>query len=528
MKVKQSILFFVALLSVSGCQNELADRYLNPDKTTFTTPDKLFTALLNNNRVRPSYWEMSTFVNWHIGIYTQSVGFLNSESMYQQNESYIQDRWNDFYRPSSNGAGVVALYREMERSYGGLAESGKPNYEIFLKAAQVILYDQATQMVDLWGDIPFSEAGKLNETGDIVYPKFDEGREIYLEAIQNLKSLSDYFGSAKLTSFALSTFARQDILLNGDVDHWRRYANSLRLRLLMRISFEEEAFAREEVQAMLSDVTGNPLLNDDGYSSTRDDILLRPLENYTDDLHAAFADWINYPAPYYLLEGVLNPANDLRIPVLFDKFGVQVNDHFTPNADYHAIPLTLSRSEQQASLGKYAIIDSVTFLNNSKLPGVVMTTSEVNFLKAEAFERWGGGDAASEYLKGIEHSIEFYFYLNNLNTGRATLTPPSANAINAFLTSSTSIQYTGTTDEKLSRIWIQKWVHFGFLQSVQSWAELRRTSLPSLLFNPSPLTGYGLPPNRLTYPVSEKTFNANYQSVAANDKRGNKIFWAVR
>jgi Starch-binding associating with outer membrane len=65
--------------------------------------------------------------------------------------------------------------------------------------------------------------------------------------------------------------------------------------------------------------------------------------------------------------------------------------------------------QQQIHIGKFAILDSATFLYNSKLPGIVITASEVNFLKAEAFERWGGGDAKIFYEKAIRQSVGFYF-----------------------------------------------------------------------------------------------------------------------
>ena len=123
--------------------------------------------------------------------------------MFQQNESYIQDRWNDFYRPSSNGSGVIANYREIERNYDALSASEQKENEIFLRAAQVILYDQATQAVDLWGDIPFSEAGMLNKTGELIYPKFDNASKIYDVVLQDLQSISDYFEKPALSTSIL-------------------------------------------------------------------------------------------------------------------------------------------------------------------------------------------------------------------------------------------------------------------------------------------------------------------------------------
>ncbi|HEY9044459.1 MAG TPA: SusD/RagB family nutrient-binding outer membrane lipoprotein [Ohtaekwangia sp.] len=518
------------LFTIGACQHELDDRYLNPDRTANATIDQFFTEMLNNNRVRPSYWEVSTFINWHIGVYTQSVGYLNTESVYQQNDAYIGNRWDDYYRPSDNGAGVMAQFREIEKAYEALSADEQKDMDVFVHAARVVLYEQTAQMVDLWGDIPFSEAGMLNKTGEVVYPAFDKGIDIYNTMLDGLEGAAGYFSSATLSTVSKALFSKQDILLAGNLKQWQRYTNSLRLRLLMRISYADEARAKQEVQTMLNDPATYPLLGDADarYIPTEDDVLLQPLTNYTDDLHAAFTDWTNYPAPYFMLEQVLKPWNDPRIPVLFDKYGQTINGEFIPNKEYNGMPTNESLIEQQLGLQSYAIIDSATFLYNSKLPGVVMTTSEVGFLRAEAFERWGGGDAREAYTQAVRNSIDFYYYLNNVNQSSGKLlAPPAEDEKDIFIAQTVSPLYTGTQEEKLATIWTQKWLHFGFLQAVQSWAEVRRTGYPQLDFYPSPLSGYELPPTRLQYPASEKTFNSNYSGVAATDTRDGRIFWDI-
>jgi hypothetical protein len=531
-RIEKVIVSIVLLMVVTiSCKDELNDRYENPDRTADATIDQFFTAMLNNNRVRPMYWDMSTFINWHIGVYTESVGFLNTEYIYQQNETYISNRWDDFYRPSANGAGVMALYREIEKAYAALSSDEKKSMEVFVQAAKVVLYEQAAQMVDLWGDIPFSEAGLLNKTGNVVYPAFDNDAVVYDTLLAGLKGASEYFASAELSSSTQSIFSTQDIVLHGDLKRWQRYANALRLRLLMRISFVNESRAQIEVAEMLNNPTAYPLPGDAAiqYDPDNDDVLLQPLSNYTDDLHIAFTDWTNYLAPYFALENVLKPVQDLRIPVLYDKYGQTMNGQFVANAEYNGMPITYSQTEQQINLEKFAILDSGTFLYNSKLPGVLMTASEVNFLKAEAYERWGGGSAIAEYTEGIRRSIVFYYYLNNLNqsSGRKITLPTDA-TIDAFITNVITPLYFGTQQDKLEAIWTQKWVHFGFLQSVQSWSELRRTHYPELYFYTSPLAGYELPPSRLTYPTSEKTFNSNYVTVSGKDVRDGHVFWDVQ
>jgi hypothetical protein len=523
------LLISIFLVSVTSCQDELVDRYQNPNRDATPTIGEFFTSMLNNDRVRPSYWNISTFVNWHVGVYSQSVGYLNAQSMYQQNEAYIQDRWDDYYRPGPNGSGVVAVFREIEKAYNKLSPTEKSQAGILFHAAQIVLYDQTSQMVDLWGDIPFSQAGALNATGQIVYPGFDSAEDIYQTMTDDLKLISEYFSAAEWSTSALREFSRQDILLQGDTDRWHRYCNSLRLRLLMRLSFVSEESSKEQVLEMLNNPAQFPLLNAVDYVPANDDVLLHPLTTYNYDLHSAFEDWTNYPAPYYSLEQVLKPVNDLRIPVLFDKYGNTENENFIPNESYNALPLTFSLNDQKENLEQYAILDSVTFLFNTKLPGVVFTSSEVNFLKAEAFERWGGGDAAAEYFTGIRNSIRFYYYINELNTSApghsSKPIAPTEEQIDEFLSSAPALQYDGTSEERLVKTWTQKWIHFGFLQSTESWSELRRTGYPQLQFHPASLSGYELPPNRLTYPANEKIYNENYAKVSSSDSRETKLFW---
>jgi hypothetical protein len=509
-----------ALASLTACKDKLEENFYNPDQTTQPSIGGFFTEMLDNNRVRPSYWDIRTFVAMQPGVYTQSLSFQNSNTMYQQNPGYIQNRWDDFYRPGGDGGGAMAHYRAIEAAYANLPEEEKASAEIFVQAAKVVMLDEASEMVDLWGDIPFSEAGSLNLTGAVVRPKFDSAEEVYKAIFTGLEEASAYFATAQSSA----SFSKQDIMLSGNIDKWSRYTNSLRLRLLMRISFADEARAKAEVQEMLNNPGQYPLVDE-----TQHNILLAPLTNYNNTLNSALTEIGSFSAPYHMLENVLKPADDPRIPVLFEKYGQTIGGAFVPNAEYTAMPLSLGAEDQTRDRGKYAIVDSATFLNNINLPGIVMTAAEVNFLKAEAFERWGGGDPEQAYELALRQSVDFYYYLNNSSsnaTGKEEA--PTEEEITAFLENPT-VAYTGSQEEKLGKIWTQKWVHFGFLQSVQSWSEYRRTGYPELEFVPATLSGYELPPSRLVYPSNEAAYNKdNYETVRAGDVRSGKLFWDVK
>jgi hypothetical protein len=527
------ILLLIAVATAS-CRKRLAELYYDPDQTVQPSIEKFFTEMLHNDRVRPSYWNVRTFIALHSGVYSQSIGYLNNTTAYQQNAGYTQDRWNDFYRPGTatdgGNGGIMAHYRLIESVYNGIEnDQQKANAGVFLMAAKVVMYDQASQMVDLWGDIPFSEAGRVNTTNSINMPKFDNAASIYNIIVDDLKNAALYFSNTTLPVNVQATFTKQDIMLNGQFDKWQRYANSLRLRLLMRSSFIDEAKAKTEVLNIINNPVMYPLIDGAGdYMPLATDVLLQPLTTYADDLHLALSEAYNYSAPDHLLNSVMKPANDPRIAVMFDKYGRTEGDQFIPNTDYNGLPVNFNAEQQQVNLGRYSILDSATFLFNNKLPGIVMTAPEVNFLKAEAWERWGGGDAKSAYETAIRQSIIFYYYLNSLNTTtRIPLQSPSATTISNFLQSD-QIKYTGTTNALLAKIWVQKWVHFGFLQSVQAWAECRRTKQPVLQFYPSTLPGYEVPPSRLIYPSSETSYNTNYASVKDKDVRTGKLFWDVK
>ncbi|WP_205508991.1 SusD/RagB family nutrient-binding outer membrane lipoprotein [Longitalea arenae] len=529
------IISWVLLLALlaGGCRKKLADLYYDADQTVQPSMEKFFTEMLHNDRVRPSYWNIRTFVVLHTGIYTQSIGYLNATTAYQQNAGYTQDRWNDFYRPGTaaegGNGGIMAHYRLIESLYESITdEQQKKELSHFYMAAKVVMFDQASQIVDLWGDIPFSEAGSVSNSGRLMEAKFDNAAAVYDAILDGLKNAALYFSSTQLSAAAHASFSKQDILLNGQFEKWQRYANSIRLRLLMRSSFVNEERARNEALTIINNPSLYPLIDGEAnYLPAQTDVLLQPLTSYTDDLHLALSEVFNYSAPDLMLNTVMKPCDDPRIPVMFDKYGRTEGDQFIPNADYNGLPVSFNAEQQQVNLGRYAILDSATFLFNSKLPGIVITAAEVNFLKAEAWERWGGGDAQAAYEKAIRQSIAFYYYLNSLNTAtRLPLAAPAAGVIDTFLQKD-QIRYTGTVNEKLEKIWTQKWLHFGFLQSVESWAECRRTNYPVLQFYPSTLPGYELPPSRLVYPSSETSYNANYASVKEKDLRNARIFWDV-
>ncbi len=528
MKVQKIILSILVVFTVlnSGCKDDLTDKYTDPESATEANIPSFFTGMLDNDRVRSNYWNVRTILLMMPGVYTQANFYMNSSGKYQANTSYTAQYWNNFYVNSSNGSGALGVYRAMETAYADLSEDDQSDMDIFMHAAKIVLIDEASKMVDMWGDIPYSEAGSLITSSSIDNAAFDDQVSLYTEFISDLADAADYFASASDDD----TFTKYDILNSGDLDKWQRYANSLRLRLLMRISNYDESTAQSTITTMLSNSSSYPLIDGDmttDYSVEDVDILLQPLTDYTDNLNSALTELPSHYAPDYLLNTVMKPVDDPRIPVMFDKYGATVDDSFVPNDEYNAMPIDFTEDEVNNNYMYYSIVDSATFLQNAALPGIVMTASEVNFLKAEAYERWGLGDAQAAFETAVKQSVQFYYYLNNINeSGLTTVSAPASGVIDDFVSTLGFASVSG--EEQLAMIYVQKWLHFGFLQSIQSWAEYRRTGYPELTFEDDTKSGYETPPTRLLYPDDEKSYNAdNYSAVQDQDTRDTKIFWDV-
>ncbi|MCL6218682.1 SusD/RagB family nutrient-binding outer membrane lipoprotein [Zunongwangia pacifica] len=526
-KLTNIFILLIAILSLISCEDELEDKYYNPEKSTEPSIPGFFTAMLNNDRVRPNYWNVRTFLLPQTAVYSQTAFFMNSNSMYQQNGSYAQQYWNNFYVNNSNGSGVLSTYRAMQVTFDQLSDAEKEINRIFLEAAKVVLVEQAAKMVDMWGDIPYSEAGSLETSSAISNAKFDDQQELYQSFISDLESAANYFSSVATNS----SFSKYDILLSGDVEMWQKYANSLKLRYLMRISDADEGTAKAKVNEMLVDNSSYPLIdgnNSADYNPSSTDVLLEPLTTYTDNLTNALTELPSHYAPDFMLNKLLVPSEDPRTKVLFDKYGRTVEGKFVQNEDFKAMPITFTSGQQESEFAKYAIVDSTTFLQNPALPGILMTAAEVNFNKAEAFEKWGGGNAQEAYETAVKQSITFYYYLNKLNTtGLVVESSPSSEQINSFL-ENPRVSYIGDMSSKLKKVWEQKWLHYGFLQSIEAWSLYRRTGVPELEFPEATLSGYQDPPVRLLYPADEATYNnSNYQEVASEDTRNTKIFWDI-
>lgn len=159
-----------------------------------------------------------------------------------------------------------------------------------------------------------------------------------------------------------------------------------------------------------------------------------------------------------------------------------------------------------------------------------MSYSELQFILAEARERnfITTGDAAEYYENGIRAS--FSYYLERIIAGgwNEIATDLQAFDVDAYMTQ-TDVTYSGTSDDILQKIALQKWIAL-YYTGFEAWSDWRRTGMPEVIPGPDAVNG-GKVPVRFQYPNSVKaTNNANYQEAVSRmgaDDLNTKLWWDV-
>lgn len=527
--MKKILFVLAAALSVgiTACtKSDFAESYADPSKVSQTTVEKQFAGFLASNRwyVLPDYWNYFVVMRTTVLHYTQAVGFVNGPNQYVPGMAAINDRWNNYYN-------FLAQYRELENQYKKLPADEQADKKIYMIAATIYLYDHTQKMIDLHGDIPFTQAGMLSANGGD-YTKslaaYDKAEDLYTMMLDKLKGYSDELATLTVKSAINEGFKNQDLVNNGSLDLWKKYNNALRLRMLTRVS-DVPAFQSRfstETAAILADAVKYPVpvTNADNIQIDVRDI---NTEIHSKNFRSGLEDWNGNLAGKVMIDYMKGNA-DPRLRAMFE-----------PGANatgvYNGLdPMqTSSAQTTQVDAGQIAIYNRSTISRNQFFPGVLVTAAEVEFLKSEIYLKAGNAAAAkTAYNNGITRSIEYYYglrALSNDNTAGA-LTPFTATEVAAYLASpGVNWDLAATTADKIRLLATQKWIHYSVIQPLESWAEIRRLDAPAFSFEQDNANVQKQPPFRWLYPSSEQTYNtANYEAVRSKDNLTTKIFWDVR
>lgn len=434
--------------------------------------------------------------NWGANVNSFTGGYAEEFGITMSNNFY-EDVWNSLYRNTYE--------------YTNIINYPSDNYDHHKAIAKIMKSFYFQYLVDLYGDVPYFEAhlGANN-----VNPRYDDDQAIYRDLIVQLDSAIDMIDNAPATTVAVGS---EDVMLGGDMDAWVKFANTLKLRILLRQSSKGAAdgatttdaatltylnaqFAALDNNFVDRNVTINP-----GYSNAKD-AQQNPWMNLMVNLNETT---VTYRTAYnfrrassYIAGQLNNNPVDPRRGRLFGLVGTAVvgvtqGDASQPTG---TAPLNLS------TLGPGVVI-------RSSQDGYVMLLAESLFLQAEAAERgFIAGDAQALFDAGVAAS------LSHLGATAGTYVA-DVNAVSGK-------GYTASTN-KIQAIMYQKSIALCNTNGVEAWIEYTRTgfinNIPMPMGSTSPT---GKKPLRLMYPTSELASNsANVPAESIADVFNIGPFW---
>ncbi len=520
--MKKYIYIVLILLTViyTGCQeSDFADNYADPDKIAETTVPKQFTGILATNKdyVVPNYNNYFIIFRTTLLPWTQSAGWINSLSQYQVGSASIDEQWNKNYYK------MFQQYRELEKVYNNLSEDEQQKNRIFWLAANIYVFDHTQKMVDLFGYIPFTDAGKLSQNGGdylASLPTYDSSIGLYTKMLDELKTIADELNNISLSSATQTIFDTQDYINHGNVLLWRKYCNSLRLRILNRVSATSEFSSRSDSE--IASILGNDPVIDTNDENIQIEVVSLDTPINSKGFKNGFGSdgWYTNYAGKKMID-YMNANTDPRRRVIFEPGTGGVYRGIDPLDDANTQTLA-------ADSGDISLFNRSTLNENEFFPGVLMNAAEVNFIKAEYYLRTNNDAMAqAAYEKGIEQSIDWYYWVRTVSAIDISgpLVPLGATEISDYIS---NVAWSGSDADKMKLIATEKWIHYGVIQLHESWAEQRRLDLPELQFLPDNANTQSLPPVRWLYPDNERSRNTeNYQAVSSMDNMTTKIFWDI-
>lgn len=450
------LLLFVAVVIGTGCSDHLASINENPNAPERIEEPAL---LLTQSSLAASRTVTSAaFENGNLaGQYKSKSRFTSFELL----------QWG-----SSSGL-WTSLYRNL-RDLRNVREFGHDGYGAVATVLEIWTFSLLT---DLYGDIPYSHAVQGRELN--FTPRYDAQEDIYFDLLERLDEVNQAFASGL-------PGVDGDIIYSGNLDEWRRFANSLRLRLLMRLSETEPDLAQQGISDMISNEDVYPIIRSHNESATLEYAQTQP------DVHP----WLNRNASIDAL--ALSDRLDSILTAWDDP---RLTSWFLPTettGEIESIPHGLNESNSAGLPGSNYNAD---LLFRQRSEGVLLSYTEVAFILAEAAHRgWIDAEPESLFQEAVESSFSYW----------GTVTPD--------LYFESAAGYDGTLEQIVTQKWVALMGH-----DYQGWHDWVRTGFPSFI-SPGPDAVIAEYPRRFEYPTSEFALNAaNVEEAVGRLPDGNSL-----
>ncbi len=495
-KLSVLVVIIIAGIGLSGCGKSYLDiNTPNPNAATGATPELVITSAMAgtaSGQICNTNLAPTNFINGWVGYWAPSGSYATNNqdvASYYETNAFGNVLW-------------IASYRNLEDYYyveTSAKEQLKPFYVAMAKAMKCVVF---SQLVDVFNNVPYHDAfqGTL-----VIQPKYETGQSIYEDLSAQLDTVA-----ALMASPAAVGVPKSDIMFAGDNASWIQFANTLKLRLLMRQTqmSGRDAYIKAEIAKIIAN--GGGFLTTDasvnpGYSNN--DGQQNPLYGYfrtLTDLPTSGGQADYFKAAQYAISTLQGYNDTNRLAQIYAKndkgtyAGSVLGSQFNPPGN------------GTSSIGP-------GLLKDVSQDAIILSAAESHFLQAEAIVRgYLTGNAQTEYEAGVTSSFLFleasgaaaYLAQNNANTNWTKVSGVPA---------------------QIALIIGQKWIAMNGVTPLEAYADYRRLGLPATI--PVSISPYRNPPDaqmpvRYLYPTSEYTTNTvNVNAQGSIDYHTSKVFW---
>jgi len=481
---------------LSACTKDFQEINTDPNNTPNALPQQLLAPAL----VSTLTYNMMRNRNFNNELMQVTVNMSDAEGQvfrYDYRNTFADYLYNGWYSELTNFKDIYKIAStelNLNKGYQGIS-----------LICQSWIYSMLT---DTYGDIPYFESNLAKDSA-LYEPRFDRQEDIYKDIFSRLQQANSLLNGAAAVT--------EDPVYGGDCAKWRKFGNSLYLRLLLRVSAKPGMadFCIAKIKAIAQDSTSTyPII-----SSNDESAILR---------------WTGagpYSSPYISVR-----EQDFRSPGIASFFidhlvtwndpRIDIPTYGTSNINrwciapsqgaYLGVPSGYAPGENPPKKSYFYSNTSARSLMTEPLTGMIMNYAEVQFILAEAAVKgWISGSAETYYNTGALSSITLWL-------------PDWPVPITDYLAAA-DIQWdeSATLDQKMERIHLQKYYAL-FLEDLEQWFEYRRTGHP-VLPKGAGLRNNGVMPARMTYPVYVQSTNpTNYKlAVAAQgpDVISTQVWW---
>jgi hypothetical protein len=497
---KKLIVIVAGIVMISSCK-KMMDINKDPDRLPSSTT--LYPQLLTSAQVNLGFeagsdlYRYTTLIMQHMSGLASAFNQTYEYSRYNISGSDENNQWNTIYANTLSDLELVIKQATAAGSphYAGVAK--------FMKAYEYSL------VVDTWGDVPFTEAEKLDAN---TQPKYDDDATIYPKLIL---LLTDAINDMNAATSAQSPGTNSVIYTNASFatakPFWIKAANTLKLRLLLHYSKLDPAFCVAQITALVN-TAGITF-----FASNADNFSM-PFYNVASQRNGIETFERNRPGYLYAdqqLVGMMNTRSDPRRPFYFTDFPFGSGQYVGVSAANPPVSANSNYSRIHTFL-RGAVIGGTAppFTYSGAAPARMLTYAEYCFIRAEAALMGAPGNAQQFFTDGITASMQ--------EAGVA------AGAITTYLAANGTLA--GTNAQKLKQIIEEKYIAL-FGVSVEPWTDWRRTGYPVLTPPTNRLPSVPTVPRILFYPQNEIDLNPSVLTVNGGpgqkniNLQGPRVFW---